>query len=77
MVRLDGATHTTGLPARRFASQRFWKAMDRIDAAAIEAVELDLVRAAIAEFAVRVRGLTYGATNLFTYNNTRTPAELP
>ena len=51
--------------------------MDRVDAAAIEAIELDLVRAAIAEFGVEVRGLIYDATNFFTYINTRTAAELP
>ena len=52
-----------GLPAHHFTSQRFWQAMDRVDAAAIEAIELDLVRAAIAEFGVEVQGLIYDATN--------------
>ncbi len=66
-----------GLPAHHFTSQRFWQAMDRVDAAAIEAIELDLVRAAVAEFGVEVRGLIYDATNFFTYINTRTAAELP
>ena len=66
-----------GLPAHHFTSQRFWLAMDRVDAAAIEAIELDLVRSAIAEFGVQVRGLIYDATNFFTYINTRTMATLP
>lgn len=66
-----------GLPAHHFTSQRFWQAMNRVDAAAIEAIELDLVRAAIAEFGVEVRGLIYDATNFFTYINTRTVAALP
>ena len=66
-----------GLPAHHFTSQRFWQAMDRVDVAAIEAIEFDLVRAAIAEFGVEVRGLIYDATNFFTYVNTRTNAELP
>ncbi len=66
-----------GLSAQHFTSQRFWQAMDRVDAAAIEAIELDLARAAVAEFGVQVRGLIYDATNFFTYINTRTDAELP
>jgi transposase len=66
-----------GLPAHHFTSQRFWQAMDRVDAAAIEAIELDLVRAAVAEFGVELHGLIYDATNFFTYINTRTAAELP
>lgn len=66
-----------GLPAHHFTSQRFWQAMDRVDAAAIEAIELDLVRAAVAEFGVEVRGLIYDATNFFTYINTKTEAALP
>ena len=66
-----------GVPAQHFTSQRFWQAMDRVDATAIEAIELDLVRSAVAEFGVEVRGLIYDATNFFTYINTRTVASIP
>lgn len=62
-----------GVPAQHFTSQ----AMDRVDATAIEAIELDLVRSAVAEFGVEVRGLIYDATNFFTYINTRTVASIP
>ena len=65
------------LPAHHFTSQRFWQAMNRVDAAAIDAIELDMVRAAVTEFGVEVRGLIYDATNFFTYINTRTTGELP
>ncbi len=57
-----------GLPAHHFTGQRFRQAMDRVDAAEIEA---------IAEFGVEVRGLIYRTANFFTYINTRTAAALP
>ena len=66
-----------GLPASHFTSQRFWQAMTRIDDAALQAIELDLVRAAVSEFDVQVQGLIYDATNFYTYINTRTPTTLP
>ncbi|MGC8488357.1 MAG: IS1634 family transposase [Clostridia bacterium] len=66
-----------GLPAHHFTSQRFWQAMDRVEAAAIEAIEADLVRTAAAKFDVQLQGLIYDATNFFTYINTRNPASLP
>ncbi len=66
-----------GLPAQHFTSQRFWQAMDRVDAKALDAIELDLVRSAVAEFGVEVQSLIYDATNFFTYINTRSAATLP
>jgi len=66
-----------GLPAHHFTSQRFWQAMDRVDTAAIEAIEQDVVRMAVSVFGVQVQGLIYDATNFFTYINTDNPAAVP
>ena len=66
-----------GLPSRHFSSQRFWEAMDRVDEAALQAIEEDLARAAVREFGVEVRGLIYDATNFFTYIGTGNDAVLP
>ncbi len=66
-----------GLPGQHFSSQRFWEAMDRVDQATLAAIEVDLARAAVREFGVRVQGLIYDATNFFTYIDTNSNASLP
>jgi transposase len=66
-----------GLPAHHFTSQRFWQAMDRVDEAAIGAIEDALAQAVTTTFGVRVEGLIYDATNFFSYIGTDNPAALP
>ena len=66
-----------GISAQEFSSQRFWEAMDHVDAAGIRAAEDAVATAAVREFGIPVEGLIYDATNFFSYINTQTAAELP
>lgn len=63
-------------PASAFSSQAFWAAMDHLDQAALDAIELDLARAAIDRFGVEVAALAYDGTNFATYISTDTPSDL-
>ena len=65
-----------GTPASAFTSQAFWAAMDHLDPVALEAIEADLVRAAIEHFGVQVTALAYDGTNFATYISTTTPSDL-
>ncbi len=65
-----------GSPASAFTSQAFWAAMDHLDLATLEAIENDLVRAAIDRFGVRVTALAYDGTNFATYICTNSPSQL-
>jgi transposase len=53
--------------ARALASQRFWDAMDRLDARAIEAAEQEIVARAIDRYAVELSTLVYDTTNFATF----------
>jgi transposase len=52
---------------RQLSSQRFWDHMDRVDAAAIEAIEVEVVQRAVTTFQLDLGRLLFDATNYFTY----------
>jgi transposase len=56
-----------GAPPSQLTSQRFWEAMDRVSQSALEAIEEELARRIVKDFAVDLRCLFYDATNFFTY----------
>jgi len=51
----------------QLTSQRFWDNMDRVDEAAIRAIERDVSTAAVAQFGLDLRCLLFDATNFFTF----------
>ncbi len=56
--------------------RRFWDAMDRLDAAALEAIEVELGRRMVAEFGLDLSGLVLDMTNFATFidsTNTHAP----
>ena len=65
-----------GIPASAFTSQTFWRAMDAVDADALEAIEAAVAAATVTRFGVRVQTVAYDATNFFTYLATPTPSSL-
>lgn len=65
-----------GIPATAFTSQAFWRAMDAVDADALETIEATVAQAAVERFGVRVQTLAYDATNFFSYIATPTPSAL-
>ena len=65
-----------GIPASAFTSQAFWRAMDAVDADALEAIETAVAAATVKRFGVRVQTVAYDATNFFTYLATPTPSSL-
>src|SRR4051812_15622362 len=54
----------------QLTSQRFWDQMDRLPPRAIVAIERDLTRHLIREFALDVRSVLFDATNFFTFIDT-------
>jgi len=56
--------------ARQLTSQRFWDHMDRVSAAAITAIETELVQRAVTTFQLDLGRLLFDATNYFTYIDT-------
>jgi transposase len=63
-------------PAGSLDHRRFWDAMDRLDAAALERIEADLGRRMVTEFGLDLSGLVLDMTNFATYldsTNTRAP----
>jgi transposase len=51
----------------QLTSQRFWDNMDRVDKAAIGAIERDVSARAVAQFGLDLRCLLFDATNFFTF----------
>ena len=51
----------------QLTSQRFWDNMDRVDEAAIDAIERDVSAEAVAQFGLDLRCLLFDATNFFTF----------
>jgi transposase len=58
------------LKQSQLTSQRFWDAMDRVDEAALLAVERELVARVVKRFDLSVERLFYDATNFFTFVDT-------
>jgi len=54
-------------PTEAWSSQRFWDAMDRVDAERIDAIEQAIVAQAVAEFSVGLEALVLDATNFHTF----------
>src|SRR2546425_7748913 len=54
-------------PPQAWASQRFWDAMQRVDASLVEAIEEAYVKAAMDEFGIDAEALVYDATNFHTF----------
>jgi transposase len=67
------------LPATsdQLTSQAFWNHMERVAAADIQAIELQLSQRLIQQYKLNLRTLVYDGTNFFTYIDTRNPATLP
>jgi transposase len=67
----------TGLRGRGVTDhRRFWEAMDRLDAAALQAIEAELGRRMVTEFSLDVSGLVVDMTNFATFidsTNERAP----
>ncbi len=63
--------------AEQLSSQAFWNHMDQVTPADIQAIERELSQRLIQQLGLSLRTLVYDGTNLFTFINTRTPAQLP
>ena len=61
---------------RSLASQRFWDHMQRLDSAAISAVEQQLAARVIERYRIDLRMLIFDATNFDTFIDSRTVSEL-
>jgi transposase len=63
-------------PSQAFTSQRFWDAMQRVDAGLVGRIEEDYVKMAMDEFGIDAEALVYDGTNFHTYiasTNDRAP----
>ena len=64
------------LSRKQLRSQRFWDAMEAVDARAIGKIEADLSRLLVAGFGIDVRCLCCDCTNFDTFLDSRTRSEL-
>ena len=64
------------LSRKQLRSQRFWDAMEAVDARAIGKIEADLSRLLVAGFGIDVRCLCFACTNFDTFLDSRTRSEL-
>jgi transposase len=60
------------LPAKQeqLVSQRFWENMDRLEVAAIPAIEKEITQRAVEKFGLDLKCLLFDATNFFTFLDT-------
>jgi transposase len=58
------------------SSQRFWDAMDRVNAQAVQEIEERLFERLVERFEIQPRLTLYDTTNFFTYLDTETSSEL-